>query len=100
MLWESRDAEVELANRFAFLSPDDAKRWAAQLMSEQYGTEITTVDRMVISAHNLLIWLAAADGRSLLMKICRLTEAHVRLAARAELVGWLADHDLPVAAPL
>lgn len=100
MLWESHDAGAELVRRFAFDSTGSAAGWAAALLADEYGLAVITVDRMVISAQNLMIWVTVADGRRLMIKICRLAVAHDWLDARAALVGWLADRGHPVARPV
>ncbi|HEY9291477.1 MAG TPA: phosphotransferase [Microlunatus sp.] len=100
MLWESTDADVELQRRFGFASVDAAAAWAEELLAEDYDLELTRLDRMVISAHNLMLWVTTAAADRLMIKVCRLTEAHDWLSARAALVQWLAEQELPVAAPL
>ncbi|NEE01518.1 phosphotransferase enzyme family protein [Phytoactinopolyspora halotolerans] len=71
----------------------------ANLLDGDYGTEVRTVDRVVISAQNLMVWVTTTDER-LMVKVCRLAEAHEWLATRAAMVGWLADRGQPVARPL
>ena len=100
MLWERTDAGVELRNRFGFNAPADAVAWAARVLAEDYAVAVGSVDRMVISAHNLMLWVTVRDAGRLMIKVCRLAEAHASLAARAALVSWLSGRGLPVAAPL
>ena len=69
------------------------------MIPRDYEIEVRTVDRTVISAHNLMMWVTSSHEQ-LMIKICRLTAAHDWLASRAVLVGWLADRDQPVTRPL
>jgi homoserine kinase type II len=100
MLWESADAVVELRRRFGFDSADAATTWAVQLLAEEYGFTTVTLDRMVISSHNLMLWVTVEDAGQLVLKVCRLGGAHGWLTRRGALVRWLAGCDLPVAPPL
>ncbi|WP_162606311.1 phosphotransferase [Jiangella asiatica] len=99
MLWESSDPDAELRRRFGFGSAAAAVGWAVDLTVAEYGIEVRTVDRVVISAQNLMVWVTTPDQR-LIIKICRLAVAHDWLTSRAALVGWLADRGQPVARPL
>ncbi len=100
MLWESHDADAELARRFSFDSTAAAVDWAAALLADDYGLTLITVDRVVISGHNLMIWAGIDDGRRVMIKICRLTIAHDWLDSRAAMVRWLGDRGHPVASPV
>ncbi|GAA4425664.1 hypothetical protein GCM10023169_23530 [Georgenia halophila] len=99
MLWERSDPDAELRRRFGFDDADAAADWAADLLAGEYGIEVRAVDKMVISAQNLMVWVTTPDGR-LMIKVCRLAAAHDWLASRAAMVGWLADRGQPVARPL
>ena len=90
MLWESADAVVELRRRFGFGSTDAATTWAVQLLAEDYGLTTVSLDRMVISSHNLMVWVTVEDAGRLMIKVCRLSEAHGLLTRRGALVRWLA----------
>ena len=100
MLWERTDADVELGRRFGFPSADAAADWAVRVLAEDYELGLESLDRMVISAHNVMFWVTARDAGRLLIKVCRLAAAHDSLAARAALVRWLSGRGLPVAPPL
>ena len=100
MLWERTDADLELRRRFGFASADAAAAWAVQMLAEDYALQVMSLDRMVISAHSLMFWMTERASGRLMIKVCRLAEAHESLTARAVLVRWLADRGLPVAAPL
>ncbi len=100
MLWESTDAVAELDRRFGFAAADHAAAWAVRLLAEEYDLRGVRVDNVVISAHNLMLWVTTEDAGRLIMKVCRLSQAHDWLSVRSGLVAWLAEHDLPVAAPL
>ncbi len=99
MLWESTDAVVELPRRVGFGSTDAASAWAEQLLAEDYDLEVVSLDRMVISSHNLMVWVTAGSAGRVMIKICRRSEAHGWLNVRGALVRWLAERGLPVAAP-
>ncbi len=100
MLWERTDAAAELRTRFGFAGADDAAAWVVRVLAEDYGLGVAGVQRMVISAHSLMVWVTTPHGDRLMVKVCRLAEAHDSLAARAALVSWLSGRGLPVAAPL
>lgn len=100
MLWERTDPAGELQRRFGFASATAAMTWAVQVLAENYGLQVVTLDRMVISAHNLMIWVTTRTAGRLMIKVCRLAEAHDSLRVRGALVRWLAEHELPVASPL
>lgn len=100
MLWESADPQAELARRFRFVSPEAAVRWARDLLADDYGLRVASIDRIVMSSHNLMIWVTSRSAGRLVIKACHLAGAHGWLTARGALVVWLADRGLPVAAPL
>jgi homoserine kinase type II len=100
MLWERTDATVELPRRFGFGSADEAATWVTGLLAEDYALRVTSLERLVISAYNLMVWVTTREAGRLMIKVCRLTAAHDALSARGALVGWLADCGLPVAAPM
>ncbi|SDS31312.1 phosphotransferase enzyme family protein [Microlunatus soli] len=99
MLWESVDPENELRRRFGFEDAAAAVDWAADLLAGDYRISVRSVDRLVISAQNLMVWVTTPPSR-LMIKICRIAAVHGWLDARAAMVDWLADHDHPVARPL
>lgn len=99
MLWESADPNTVLAERFYFPSSADAVRWLIDRISRVYGVTVVSVDRLVMSSHNLLAWLTTTDGPRL-AKGCGFVMAHERLRKSGELVLWLEQMQLPVSAPL
>ncbi|HEY5783915.1 MAG TPA: phosphotransferase [Microlunatus sp.] len=100
MLWERSDPSTELLRRFGFASGDQAATWAVRMLAEDYGLGVVRVDRLVMSAHNLMFWVSVRTTGPLMIKVCRLAAAHDSLSARGALVRWLAHRDLPVASPL
>lgn len=100
MLWERTDAAAVLRSRFGFATADDAVTWVVRVLGEDYGLQATGVQRLVISAHSLMVWVTTPTADRLMIKICRLAEAHESLRTRAALVTWLAGRGLPVAPPL
>lgn len=100
MLWESADASAELRTRFGFSTATEVARWVSTVLADDYGLRGARLQRLVISAHSLMVWVTTEQAGPLMIKVCRLAEAHDALAARAALVSWLADRGLPVARPL
>jgi homoserine kinase type II len=47
-----------------------------------------------------MLWVTSAASDRLLVKVCRLAEAHAWLTARGAMVAWLAGRDVPVATPV
>ncbi|GAB3747870.1 phosphotransferase enzyme family protein [Microlunatus parietis] len=99
MLWEASDPVAELSRRFGFATAEAAGRWATALLADEYGIALRSVDRLVLSAQNLMIWVTGADQR-LMIKVCRFGGSHDWLLPRAALVDWLADRGQPVARPV
>lgn len=99
MLWESSEPNTVLAQRFHFATTDDAIRWLIDRVGPTYGLTVVSVDRLVMSSYNLLAWLTTTQG-ALLAKCCAFVMAHQRLRQVGELVVWLGQMQLPVAAPL
>ncbi|MEZ4617874.1 MAG: phosphotransferase [Caldilineaceae bacterium] len=99
MLWEATDPGAALLKRFRFASGAEAGAWLVTVLADVYGIEVVTVDRLVISAYNLLAWLTTTNGL-FLAKCCSDDSAHERLVNVADLLGWLAQAQLPVSLPL
>jgi homoserine kinase type II len=99
MLWETVDANRALAQRFRFASTQAATNWLATVLSQSYGVQVVSVDRLLISSTNLLAWLTTTHG-PLIAKCCGSVGAHGHLLALGEFVVWLARQGLPVSAPL
>lgn len=99
MLWETTDPAVALGKRFHFATPTAAKRWLTDTVAHTYGIAVASVDRLVMSAYNLLAWLTTAEG-PLLAKCCAFAPAHQCLQNAAALVVWLDQVSLPVSVPL
>lgn len=100
MLWERTNASAALRSRFGFPTADGAAAWVVGVLAEDYGVRVGSVQRIVISAHNLMVWVTTPTADRLMIKICRLAAAHDSLRTRAALVTWLAGRGLPVALPL
>lgn len=99
MLWEATDPLDALTKRFQFATPAAAAEWLMATIAHNYGIDVMTVDRLTMSAYNLIGWLTTNEG-VLLTKCCAWLPAHARLSAAGELVVWLAQRGLPVSAPL
>ncbi len=100
MLWESADASAELRTRFGFATVTEATTWVSTVLADDYGLRGVRLQRLVISAHSLMVWVITEQAGPLMIKVCRLAVAHDALSNRAALVSWLADRGLPVAPPL
>jgi homoserine kinase type II len=99
MLWEKTDPLVALQRRFQFESVHGAGRWLADLLANSYGISVEGVDRIIISAGNLLAWLHTPDG-SIIAKCCAYPGIHQRRLAIAEMLAWLPEKGIPVSAPV
>lgn len=99
MLWERTDPYAALTKRFRFADPSAAVTWLTAALDRHYGLPVLGVERLTMSSYNLLAWLMTPQG-GFLAKCCAYVPAHDRLLAAGELVGWLAQQGLPVAAPL
>jgi homoserine kinase type II len=99
MLWEKTDPLSALRQRFRFDDVEAAGRWLADLLGNSYGIAVDGVDRIVISAGNLLAWLHTPDGR-VIAKCCAYPGIHERRTATAELLTWVHDQGIPVSAPV
>lgn len=99
MLWESRDPNVVLAQRFHFATTDEATHWLIDRIGRAYGVTVVAVNRLVMSSYNLLAWVTTRGG-PLLAKCCAFVMAHQRLRQIGELEVWLEQMQLPVSAPL
>jgi homoserine kinase type II len=99
MLWENTDPHAALRQRFGFASAQAAAAWLTDQLNRHYAIEVLSVERLVISAANLLAWLTTAQGR-LLAKGCAQSPAYPHLQQLAGLLPWLAQEGLPVSPPL
>lgn len=87
MLRGGRDPAVVLETRFGFADPA-AGLWVASVLDEDRGFRVDACERIVMSDHNALAWLATPSGR-LLAKWSIAPEHFPRLAALAHLTAWL-----------
>jgi homoserine kinase type II len=99
MLWESAEPVGELARRFGFASAEGAAVWLTSAVRQTHGLELESVDRLLLSAVNLLATASTRDG-PVLVKCCALIDAHGPLLALGELIWWLDREGIPVSAPL
>ncbi|ACQ81938.1 aminoglycoside phosphotransferase [Beutenbergia cavernae DSM 12333] len=99
MLWETSEADDALSSRFRFSGASAAADWLVAALRATHGVEVTNVDRLVISAGNMIAFLASDVGE-LVVKCSAIEALHPHLAAVGRLLVWLDDHDLPVSAPL
>ncbi|MCB0106119.1 MAG: phosphotransferase [Caldilineaceae bacterium] len=102
MLWEATDPQAALLKRFRFASSAEAGAWLVTVLADVYGIEVVTVDRLVISAYNLLAWLTTT-------KVLPLAETIATSARRCKrqggvpslligietLLRWVEQHPLP-----
>jgi homoserine kinase type II len=99
MLWESVDPHEALASRFEFADAGQLAAWVTAELTDTWGVEVTSCDRVVISAGNALVWITSSTGR-MILKLSVRPSLFARLANVARLTSWLDRHGLPVAAPL
>jgi len=97
MLWEQDAPDDVLASRFGFAGADAAGRWVLEMLERHWGICAANCDRIVMSDHNALAWVSAADG-TLLLKWSIAPGRFPRLAALAELTSDLATQGIPVSA--
>lgn len=99
MLWETGDASDALETRFGFSDGATAVRWVAAMLDEQWGVQVDSCNRIVISDHNALAWVGTSSGR-MLAKWSVAPARFPRLAGLARLTAWLGQTGLPVSAPV
>ncbi len=99
MLWETLDPRRVLEERFGFSDGGSAGRWAAAMLDEHWGVGVHSCERVVISDHNALAWVATPSGR-MLAKWSVVLERFPRLLQLARLTRWLDGQGLPVSAPV
>lgn len=99
MLWEPDDPSQVLQTRFRFADPAAAAAWVADTLDEHFGVQVKACERIVMSDHNALAWVATPDG-PMVAKWSADPERFARLAALAELTAWLDERCIPVSAPV
>ena len=99
MLWETVDPYAALDRRFAFARPEDAADWLRATVATHWRIAVHHCERIVLSAGNALAWLDTDAGK-VVAKWSAVPGLHPRLAALAELTGWLHRRGLPVSPPL
>jgi len=102
MLWEPTDPAAALSRRFGFDDLDGLGRWTTAALASTWGLPASgapAVSRAVISDRNAVVW-AGAGSRAVVVKLSCAQERFERLAASTQLVVLLAEHGVPVAAPL
>lgn len=98
MLWEARDPEAVLRERFGFEDGPAAARWISDRLS-QWGIRARSCRRIVMSSHNALAWVDSSYGR-VVVKWSIAPALFPRLRETARMTQWLGDRGLPVSAPL
>lgn len=99
MLWEQDAPEDVLQSRFGFDDAETASAWVIRHVENLWRIHVESCQRIVMSAHNALAWLATESG-PMLLKWSIAAEAFPRLAATAELTNWLARRGVPVSAQI
>lgn len=98
-LWERGDPERALSERFGFADAAGVAGWVVDELGERWGVSVNRCDRVVVSGRNAMAWIEA-DDRRLIAKWSAAPERFAHLTDAAELVGWLDEQRLPVAAPI
>lgn len=99
MLWEACDPRDALTDRFGLPDARSAARWVATVLDEHWGVRVDACERVVISDHNALAWVATPSGR-MIAKWSVVPERFPRLARVARLLCRLDRDGLPVSAPV
>jgi homoserine kinase type II len=99
MLWEPVDPHEALASRFKFADAGQLAAWVTEALTDAWGVEVISCDRVVISAGNALVWITSSTGRMIFKWSVR-PSLFARLANVARLTSWLDGRGLPVSAPL
>lgn len=99
MLWESADPVDALRERFGFPDLDAAAGWAHDVLEATWGVSVHDCPRLVISDHNAIIWVRSDRG-DLILKWSRARRRFRALASSTRLLHDVAEHGVPVAAPL
>jgi homoserine kinase type II len=99
MLWESVDPQQALASRFKFNDAAQVGEWVSASLADVWGVEVISCDRVVLSAHNALVWVTSPAGR-MIAKWSAVPSLFPRLANVAQLTSWLSRRGLPVSAPV
>lgn len=99
MLWERADPAEVLRSRFGFTDAAAAEDWVIRALERWWNVRVIASERIVMSDHNALAWVEAAEGR-MLLKWSIAPKGFQRLAFAADLTTWLADRGLPVSTPV
>lgn len=99
MLWEPTDPNDALETRFGFRTTAEVATWVTETLSGVWGISVDRVDRVVISAWNAMVWVAAGE-RDLIVKWSALPSVFARLEDAAAVTVWLDRHEVPVAVPI
>jgi homoserine kinase type II len=99
MLWESDDPAGVLLARFGLTDGRAAREWVATALSRHWGIEVSDCQRIVMSDHNALAWLATPSDR-LIAKWSVAPQRFARLSELADLTVWLAERGAPVSTPI
>ena len=98
MLWEPTEPVEALAQRFRFESPTAVVGWLSEVLSQHWDLELSSCERLVISAGNIMAWITVGERR-MIAKWSADTPVFTRLAAIARLTRWLDERGVPVSAP-
>ena len=99
MLWETCDPYGVIATRFGHHDADAVARWVTSTLEAQWGLDVDACERIVMSDHNALAWVATPAG-PMILKWSIATAQFPRLDALARLTDWLARKSLPVSLPI
>lgn len=99
MLWEADDPAEQLTRRFGFHDRASAAEWVADALQGHWDLDVTGCDRLVISAWNVMAWVAT-DDRRLIAKWSALPQRFAHLVDAARVATWLDTCGIPVAAPI
>ena len=100
MLWEPHDAAVVLRERFGHDGAPGAAAWLGSVLSQDFGRQMASCDKIVMSDSNALAWLQTFDGDRPILTWSVNKDRFAGLAALAAVTDWLRREGLPVSAPV
>ena len=86
--------------RFGHDGAPGAAAWLGSVLSQDFGRQMASCDKIVMSDSNALAWLQTFDGDRLILKWSVNKDRFAGLEALAAVTDWLRREGLPVSAPV
>lgn len=99
MLWEDVDPQSVIESRFGLGNAEQVGSWIKEIVRSEWGFDILSCDRIVISDRNALGWLNSPSG-VFVAKWSVASDTFAHLDAFARVVAWLGEQGVPVSAPI